>query len=235
MKRFKHQKLNDALLATWLLSRFVFKHPFPSIWWLMLREVRSDLPSFTQADTRGLRLLERLKAVACQDRRCTKVIVDSMPLPVCRPKRGGRCAFPGARWGFRTQGDVCGDKLHAWVTPDGEIVQSLLKPATLHDIPSRHRSQLQAQPEMAGLRRGSSGIRAPAAWGTSFHRRKTPGTTLGGGKTAIRNSASGSKPVSPRWDRPTSVRFRRRHSPHFASVSSWPSSLTTLPSPKRGS
>ncbi|SEJ87773.1 hypothetical protein SAMN04488058_12719 [Deinococcus reticulitermitis] len=134
MKRFKHQKLNDALLATWLLSRFVFKHPFPSIWWLMLREVRSDLPSFTQADTRGLRLLERLKAVACQDRRCTKVIVDSMPLPVCRPKRGGRCAFPGARWGFRTQGDVCDDKLHAWVTPDGEIVQSLLRPATLHDI-----------------------------------------------------------------------------------------------------
>lgn len=132
-KRFKHQKLSDALLVALLLSRLVFKHPFPSIWWQMLREDRSGLPSYTQAYTRGLRLLDRLEAVASPARRCTEVIIDSMPLPVCRPKRGKRCAFPGARWGFGTQGDVYGYKLHAWVTPEGEIVQYLLKPANLHD------------------------------------------------------------------------------------------------------
>lgn len=70
-----------------LLSRLVFKHPFPSIWWQTLREDRFGLPSYTQAYTRGLRLLDRLEAVASPARGCTEVIIDSMPLPVCRPKR----------------------------------------------------------------------------------------------------------------------------------------------------
>ncbi|MDR6217538.1 hypothetical protein J2Y00_001095 [Deinococcus soli (ex Cha et al. 2016)] len=34
-----------------------------------------------------------------------------MPLPVCRPKRGQWYSFPGARWGYGTQGDVYGYKL----------------------------------------------------------------------------------------------------------------------------
>ena len=133
LKRCSHQKLSDALLVALLLSRLVFKHPFPSIWWNILREDRHDLPSYTQAYTRGQRLLERLEAVATPSQSCTEVIVDSMPLPVCRPKRGKRCSFPGARWGYGTQGDVYGYKLHAWVTASGAIVQYLIRPANLHD------------------------------------------------------------------------------------------------------
>ena len=49
VKRCSHQKLSDALLVALLLSRLVFKHPFPSIWWNVLREDRHDLPSYTQA------------------------------------------------------------------------------------------------------------------------------------------------------------------------------------------
>ena len=55
-KRFKHQKLTDALLVALLLARFVFKYPYPSIWWNMLREDRSGLPSYTQAYTQELHL-----------------------------------------------------------------------------------------------------------------------------------------------------------------------------------
>lgn len=133
-KRCLHQKLTDAHLLALLLARYVFKHPFPSIWWNMLREDRPGLPTYTQAFTRGQRLLERLQDLATPAWRCTEVIVDSMPLPVCRPKRGKRCAFPGARWGFGTQGDFFGFKLHAWVSPGGEILQYLIRPANLHDI-----------------------------------------------------------------------------------------------------
>ena len=56
-----------------------------------------------------------------------------MPLPVCRPKRGQRYSFPGARWGYGTQGDVYGYKLNAWVTPSGDIVQCLTRSTNLHD------------------------------------------------------------------------------------------------------
>ena len=133
-KRCRHQKLTDARLIALLLSRFVFKHPYPSIWWAMLREDRSGLPTYTQAFTRGQRLLARLEALACPTESIAEVVVDSMPLPVCRPKRGKRCAFPGARWGYGTQGDVYGFKLHAWVSPAGRILQYLLRPANLHDI-----------------------------------------------------------------------------------------------------
>ncbi len=38
MKSCSHQKLTDAQLIALLLSRYVFKHPFPSIWWAILRE-----------------------------------------------------------------------------------------------------------------------------------------------------------------------------------------------------
>ena len=34
---------------------------------------------------------------------------------------------------FGTQGEVYGDKLHAWVSPTGDIMQYLLRPANLHD------------------------------------------------------------------------------------------------------
>ena len=133
LKRCRHQKMSDAYLVALLLASFVFKHPYPSIWWNLLREGRPGLPSYTQAYTRGLKLLARLEDIVSPAQHCAEVIIDSMPLPVCRPKRGKRCAFPGARWGFGTQGDVYGYKLHAWVSPTGDIVQYVLRPANLHD------------------------------------------------------------------------------------------------------
>lgn len=57
---------------------------------------------------------------------CTEVVVDLMPLPVCRPKRGKRCALPGARWGFGKQGAFLGFKLHAWVSPTGQLLQYVI-------------------------------------------------------------------------------------------------------------
>ncbi|WP_420594353.1 IS982 family transposase [Deinococcus sp.] len=132
-RRCRHQKLTDALLVALLLTRLVFKHPYASVWWSMLREDRPGLPSYTQAYTRGTRLLEQLEAIVSPPQLCAEVIIDSMPLPVCRPKRGGQCVFPGARWGYGTQGQVFGYKLHAWVCPQGRILQYLVKPANLHD------------------------------------------------------------------------------------------------------
>ena len=131
--RCRHQKLSDARLLALLLARFVFKHPYLSVWWSLLREGRVGLPSYTQAYTRGLCLLEKLEAIVTPSVLCKEVIIDSMPLPVCRPKRGKCCAFPGATWGYGTQGQVYGYKLHAWVSPTGTIVQYLLRPANLHD------------------------------------------------------------------------------------------------------
>jgi len=51
--------------------------------------------------------------------------------------------------GFGTQGDVYGYKLHAWVTPEGEIVQYLLKPANLHDTTVSYELN-QRWPEFGG-------------------------------------------------------------------------------------
>lgn len=62
----------------------------------MIWEDLPGLSTYTRAFTRGQRLLGRLQNLATPAWRCAEVIVDSMPLLVCRPKRGKRCAFPGA-------------------------------------------------------------------------------------------------------------------------------------------
>lgn len=64
------QKITDAYLLALLLARFIFKVPFASIWWNMLREDRSGLPSYTQAFTRGQRLLEHLEAMVSPAEEC---------------------------------------------------------------------------------------------------------------------------------------------------------------------
>lgn len=122
------------MLVALLLSRLVFKHAYPSVWWAVLKDRRPGLPSYTQAFERGTKLLEQLEALAMPSRKLVHAVIDSAPLPVCRPKRTARCRFPGARWGYGTQGEFYGFKLHAWVTPSGEVVQYLLRPANLHDI-----------------------------------------------------------------------------------------------------
>ncbi|MFC6616491.1 IS982 family transposase [Deinococcus radiophilus] len=144
-----HQKVTDAMLVALLLSRLVFKHPFPSIWWNILKEDRPGLPSYTQAYTRGIKLLPLLEHVASPAQPCTEVVVDSMPLPICRPKRTHLCQFPGAKWGFGTQGEFFGYKLHAWVTPGGQIVQYVIRPANLHDVTVSYELNLR-WPEFEG-------------------------------------------------------------------------------------
>ncbi len=97
--RCKHQKVTDTYLVALHLSRLVFKHAYPSVWWNMLKEGRPYLPSYTQAFVRIGRLLELLQQAACPARLCQEVLIDSMPLPVCRPKRAKRLRFAGAKWG----------------------------------------------------------------------------------------------------------------------------------------
>lgn len=133
-KTWKHQKITDAELIALLLSRFVFKVPHASIWWSLLREDRHGLSSYTQAYTRSVRLLAQLETLVSTAEHLAEVIIDSMPLPICRPKRTKHCPFPGARWGYGTQGDFYGYTLHAWVTGGGKIVQYALRPANLHDL-----------------------------------------------------------------------------------------------------
>lgn len=132
-KKCRHQKVTDAMLIALLLARLIYKQAYPSVWWSDLKADRSGLPSYTQAFNRANRLLEKLEQVCAPSRPCAEVVIDSMPLPICRPKRTRRCHFPGARWGYGTQGKFFGYKLHAWVLEDGEVAQYLIRPANLHD------------------------------------------------------------------------------------------------------
>ena len=142
-KRCRHQKISDAYLVALHLSRLVFKHPYPSVWWNILKDGRPNLPSYTQAFVRINNLLEKLQQAACPGRRCEEVLIDSMPLPVCRPKRAKRCRFAGAKWGYGTQGKFYGYKLHAWILPNGEIVHYSVKSANMHDITASYELNLQ--------------------------------------------------------------------------------------------
>ena len=47
----------------------------------------------------------------CVQDAISREVSGAEPLPVCRPKRGQWYSFPGARWGYGTQGDVYGYKL----------------------------------------------------------------------------------------------------------------------------
>ena len=142
-RRCTQQKVTDAYLVALHLSRLIFKHPYPSVWWNMLKDGRPNLPSYTQAFVRINRLLEQLQQVACPVRACQEVVIDSMPLPVCRPKRAKRCRFAGAKWGYGTQWKFYGYKLHAWILPNGEIVQYNVKPANLHDLTASYELNVQ--------------------------------------------------------------------------------------------
>ncbi|GGL86338.1 hypothetical protein GCM10010840_25370 [Deinococcus aerolatus] len=133
-KTCKHQNITDAGLIALLLGRFVFKVPHASIWWSLLREDRHGLPSYAQAYIRSVRLLAQLETLVSTAEHLAEVIIDSMSIPVCRPKRTKHCTFPGVRWGYGTQGNFYGYKLHAWVTGGGKIVQYALRPANLHDL-----------------------------------------------------------------------------------------------------
>ena len=62
-------------------------------------------------------------------------VVDSFPLPVCRPKRAHTCKVRFASLGYGTQGSVYGFKGHVWTTPQGRVLQYRLESAHQHDSP----------------------------------------------------------------------------------------------------
>ena len=98
----------------------------------MLWETRPWVPSYTQALTRIRSLLNALLAVATPTQRLP-IVVDFAPIPVCPNKRGATHAFPGARWGWTTEGQFFCFKRRAWVAPSGKTVQSDVQAANLRD------------------------------------------------------------------------------------------------------
>ncbi|WP_135230356.1 transposase [Deinococcus fonticola] len=130
-----HEKVSDADLIALAVLRFVRKVPYFSQWWTILKvDVGLTLPSESQAHVRLKRLLPFVEAMLDEVEHLDFVLVDSEPIPSCRFKRASRCKFPGATFGFTTQGMIYGYKLHAWTTPAGRVVRYLLRPANQHDV-----------------------------------------------------------------------------------------------------
>lgn len=97
-------------------------------------DLRLEWPSLTQAHIRLKRLLPVLEAllheVECPD----FVLIDSEPIPACPYKRAKHCKFPGAAFGFTTQGMIYGFKLHVCTALNGRIVRYKIRPASEHDL-----------------------------------------------------------------------------------------------------
>ena len=131
-----HEKVSDAVLVALEVLRVLHKHPYRSVWFtLILLNFYPDLPSYTQIYTR----LERLGGLIETWHQCPEptelAIVDSFPLPVCRPKRVHSCKVRFASLGYGTQGSVYGFKGHVWTTPQGRVLQYRLESAHHHDSP----------------------------------------------------------------------------------------------------
>lgn len=63
-----------------------------------------------------------------------ELLIDSEPIPTCRFKRAGRCKYPGAAFGFTTQGMIFGFKLHVWTALNGRVMRYKIRPANEHDL-----------------------------------------------------------------------------------------------------
>lgn len=130
-----HEKISDAHLIALALLRFIHKVPYFKSWWHMLKlNLYPELPSLPQACIRLKRLTPVIEKLACQLEILQYAVIDSEPIPVCRYKRAGHCKFPGATFGFGTQGKIFGFKLHAWTTLNGKIAQYAIVPANVHDL-----------------------------------------------------------------------------------------------------
>ena len=131
----ENEKISDAELVAVAVLRPLHKYPYFSRWWAFLRKnFFPHFPSLTQAVTRLARLTPWIESIAVRVEDHDFVVVDSQPLNVCRLKRASRCSFPGATFGYGSQGSVYGFKLHAWTTLNGQIAQYTVRPANLHDL-----------------------------------------------------------------------------------------------------
>ena len=143
-----HEKMSDVVLVALEVLRVLHKHPYRSVWFtLILCNFYPDLPSYTQIYTRLERLEHNGTCRACSrlghlietwhqaPDSVQMAVVDSFPLPVCRPKRAHSCKIRLASLGYGTQGSVYGFKGHVWTTPQGRVLQYRLEPAHHHDAP----------------------------------------------------------------------------------------------------
>lgn len=131
-----HEKISDVVLVALEVLRVLHKHPYRSVWFtLILLNFYPDLPSYTQIYTRLERLGHWIETWHQAPQAVDMAVVDSFPLPVCRPKRAHRCKVRFASLGYGTQGSVYGFKGHVWTTPQGRVLQYRLEPAHHHDAP----------------------------------------------------------------------------------------------------
>ena len=131
-----HEKVSDAVLLALEVLRVLHKHPYRSVWFtLILVNFYPDLPSYTQIYLRLERLGHLIETWHQAPEPVGMAVVDSFPLPVCRPKRAHSCKVRFASLGYGTQGSVYGFKGHVWTTPQGRVLQYRLESAHHHDSP----------------------------------------------------------------------------------------------------
>ena len=130
-----HEKISDAELLAVALLQKLHKVPYFSRWWSFLKLNHfPDFPSEPQVRIRLARLTSLVEQLATEVQALDFVAVDSQPLPVSTFKRAPRCKFRGARHGFSTSGPVCGFKVHAWCTLNGQLAKYEIRPANQHDF-----------------------------------------------------------------------------------------------------
>jgi transposase len=118
------------------------------------------LPSYKRWIARLHALSEitgRLVFACCLMGQVRLYIMDSKPLPVCKPIRNGRVRLmreDGAYFGKSSIGWFFGFKLHAIIDMDGRILQALLLPANIQD---RHAAEALAEMVDGGIGLGDHG------------------------------------------------------------------------------
>lgn len=132
---FPHEKASDDLLCALEVLRLLNKHPYRKSWFDFVRlNFFTVLPSYTQIYLRLERLGTAIEAYVQRPVKQEMVIIDSMPLPVCRSKRSLSAKVRFAALGFSTQGKVYGFKCHVWLSEEGQFVQHVVLPANEHDF-----------------------------------------------------------------------------------------------------
>ena len=102
-------------------------------------------------------IIGRLAFACCLMGHVRLYILDSKPLPICKPIRNGRVRLmreDGAYFGKSSIGWFFGFKLHAIIDLDGSILQALLLPANIQD---RHAAEALAEMVDGGIGLGDHG------------------------------------------------------------------------------
>ena len=116
-----HEKVSDAVLVALEVLRVLHKHPYRSVWFtLILLNFYPNLPSYTQIYTRLERLGHLIETWHQAPESVEIAVVDSFPLPVCRPKRAHSCKVRFASLGYGTQGVFMASRVTSGLLRRGE-------------------------------------------------------------------------------------------------------------------